>query len=129
MAAGAAGRLEDRLAVRACGRERRAASGPVRAGHSGDVGSDVHGVLALDDVCGHLRLGCEALAVLDRRVRRDRTGAEPDLVEDDVLDRAVRVALLPRGGEGVVEVRPDRSRRACSLQRVAGAAALLEELL
>ena len=74
----------------------------------------------------HRRLHRELLA---RRVRRDLSRAEPDLVEDDVLDRAVRVALLPVRSERVVEVRPDRPARVSRLQRVAAGALRREELL
>src|SRR5581483_303925 len=57
--------------------------------------------------------------------------AEPDLVEDDVLDRALRIALVDIAREGVVEVRADRPARAGGGQRVAGAAgaAALEQRL
>src|SRR5439155_26478561 len=55
--------------------------------------------------------------------------AEPDLVEDEVLERALRIALLDVGGEGVVKVRADRPARAGRRERVARATAGGEELL
>ena len=56
---------------------------------------------------------------------------EPDLVEDDVLDRALLDALLLGAHERRIQVRTDHSLRAGVLQRVALPAAplRLEELL
>ena len=69
-----------------------AAAAPGDAGRRGDVRGDVLRVLAGDEVLRHRR----------RRLA--------DLVEDDVLDRALLEALLAVGRERVVEVRADRSR-------------------
>src|SRR5262249_31104795 len=66
---------------------------------------------------------------LRSRVRRDRARTEPDLVKDDVLDRALRIVLADASREGVVKVRADRRARAGGSQRVTRAARRREQLL
>src|SRR5579884_2964118 len=126
VAPAAAGSLEDGHSVRPERRKRGGCRVAARSRHRGDVRGDVHRVLARDDVRGHRGPDRELLV---RRVRRNLAGAEPDLVEDEVLDRALLIALLDIRREGVVEVRADRPARPGSGQRVAGAAVLGEELL
>src|SRR5437763_1253614 len=99
---------------------------PAGAHDRGDVGGDVDRILAGDEVRRHRRLVRELLV---RRVRGDLAGAEPDLVEHDVLDRALRVALFAIRPEGVVEVGADRPTRPRRRECVADGAFLGEELL
>src|SRR4029079_832879 len=109
-------------------RGRRRAAGRGDPGDRGDVGRDVVGVTALDEVPRHARRGQllavraldEAGRVLDRVL---------DLAVDDVADARLLESLLARAGEGVVEVGADLSLRARVGERGAGAALLLEKLL
>ena len=85
------------------GRLRLAAGSPgrsvavrVEAGDGRDVGRDVLGVLALEDVGRHARS-------VGRRID-DRVG---DLSAHDLLDRALAEPVEPRLDEGEVEVRAD----------------------
>jgi hypothetical protein len=78
-------------------------------GDRGHVGGNRIGVLALHEVLRHR--GCRQL----------------DLVADDLLDRHLLEALLARGLEGVVEVRPLLTVCARSRQRVTTAALGQEE--
>src|SRR6476646_9158653 len=130
VAAGAPGALEDGRAVGAQARETTARGVPALAGDGGDIRGDVERVLALDDVRRHLRLHFE-VAQFAVRVGGDRagSGAEPDLVEDDVLDDTLRIALLHVGRERVGEVRAEGPARAGRRESVASPAALREELL
>src|SRR6476620_2428982 len=137
MAAGAPRALEDGRAVRAEARESAARGVSALPCDRGNVGGHVDRVLTLEDVLRHRRAvarrrlsGTEAMLdeVLARRVGGDRPGAEPDLVEDDVLEDALRIALLDVGREGVVEVGADRPARAGCGERVTRAARLREEL-
>src|SRR5204863_9224145 len=103
-------RREDRLAVGAELRRRlRRSTGEAR--RRGDVRGDVLRVGARDEVPRHRRRGLA------------------DLVEDDVLDRALLELLGAVLGEGVVEVGADRPVRARGGKRVAAGALGLEELL
>jgi hypothetical protein len=96
-------RLEDLLAVGSELRRRRGVRLP-GPGDGGDVGRDVDRVLALDEILRH------------RRVRL------PDLVEHDVLDRALLEPLRAVARERVVEVRPHGALRACVGEHVTAGA-------
>src|SRR4051812_4253694 len=86
--------------------------------HARDVGGDVVGVLAADELGRHL----DARGVLEPvRVQ--------DLLVDDPADRGLAEALLQRLLEGLVEVGPRRALGAGAGQRVARAALLDEHLL
>src|SRR5438477_3004920 len=92
----------------------------------GDIRGDVLRVLPGDEIRGHLRR--------DLRLRlpaAERARAEADLVENDVLDRALLEVLCAVARERVVEVGTDRRGRAGSRERVARSALSrgLEELL
>ena len=87
-----------------------AAAAPRHARRRGDVGGDVLRVLARDEVLRHRR----------RRLA--------DLVEHDVLDRALLEALLAVGRERVVEVRAGRPVRPGGGEHVAAGALRREEL-
>src|SRR5438067_5332090 len=92
----------------------------------GDIRGDVLRVLPGDEIRGHLRR--------DLRLRlpaAERARAEADLVENDVLDRALLEVLCAVARECVVEVGTDRRGRAGSRERVTRSALSrgLEELL
>ena len=99
--------LEDRLAVVAELLRRGLPTALTRNGR--DVRGDVLRVLAHDEVLRH---------------RRRR---HPDLVEHDVLDRALLEPLLLVGGERFVQVRADRPLRPRRGEDVAAPAFRLEE--
>ena len=83
-----------------------------------DVARDILGVLALEDVRRHPGGACRGML--------NRIG---DLPAHNLEDRALAEPILSRLHERVVEVQPDLARRAGVGERVAAAAALLEELL
>src|SRR3954454_24953675 len=110
--------------LRYSGREQAAVlAGP---GHGGrDVGRDVVGVVAGDDLPRHRGRAVRALAA---RVLGEVRRVE-DLVVDDPAHAAALQAVVQRLLEGQVEVGADGALRARPAQHVAGAALLREQLL
>src|SRR6185503_4685518 len=94
----------------------------------GDVGGDVLGVRAPDEVARHPRSGL-LLSVRPLDEPRGMLDGEQDLAVDDVPDRRLLEALRPWAGEGVVEVGADLSLGSGVRERVAATALLGEELL
>src|SRR6185369_10815616 len=111
---------------RRCG--RRCAAGGRDARDQGDVGGNVLGVVAGDEVAGHAGRR-DLLAVGARDEAGRMLDCVLDLPVDDVADGRILEALAAGAGKGVVEVWADLPLRARVGERVAAAAFLLEELL